>query len=67
MSEITAENTAGGIGDVEGRRVHLDLVGLARSRNQRRADLLSKKSNPEQKPKPRKSNTQTEKMKPEKK
>ena len=28
VSEITAENTAGGTCGVEGRRVHLDLVGL---------------------------------------
>ena len=33
MSETTAENTAGGTGGVEGRRVHLDLAGLARRRN----------------------------------
>ena len=33
MSETTVENTVGGTGGVEGRRVHLDLAGLARRRN----------------------------------
>jgi len=40
VSETTAENTASGTGGIEGRRVHLDLVGLAQCQNQRRADLL---------------------------
>ena len=39
VSETIAENTAGSTGGVEGRRVHLDLAGLARRRNQRQVDL----------------------------
>ena len=58
VSEITAENTAGGIGDVEGRRVHLDLARLAQCWNQWRADLLTEKIKP-------RTNTQTQKIKPE--
>ena len=40
VSETTTENTAGDIGSVEGRGVHLDLAGLAWRQNQWRIDLL---------------------------
>ena len=58
MSETTIENTVGSTGGVEGRRVHLDLAGLARRWNQWRADLLTEKIKP-------RTNTQTQKIKPE--
>ena len=40
VSETTVENTAGGIGNIEGRGVHLNLTGLAWCQNQWRVDLL---------------------------